>query len=119
MNPVRDTFLETADMASAPLGHTEARRWEEPSALRQLSVRGLAGHLFRGAGAVEAYLDRPEPDVEDLCVSVGIATPELPAEASGEAIRTLVEVARLGHGDAAVLRLTRRERDAVEALRVM
>jgi hypothetical protein len=58
--------------------------------------------------------------VDDLAVSVGLPVPELPAEATGLAIGALVEAARLKHGDVAVLRaLARRERDEVEALRVL
>ena len=57
---------------------------------------------------------------DDLAVSLGVAPPALPGAATGLAITTLVEVARGRHGDVAVLRaLTRRERDAVEALRVI
>jgi hypothetical protein len=210
---VRATFLDTAEVACSVLALPEVgRRWEQPSALRLLSVRGLAGHLLRGAGTVEVYLDRPEPTgaepisaaayyaralpeaeditapihaairergehqasegperlaaeaaevclrlrerlaaepaerlvsvyqgvvirldeylltrlveltlhIEDLCMSVGVPTPELPEAARGAAIDTLVEVARRRHGDTAVLHaLARRERDTVAALRVM
>lgn len=209
---VRAAFLDTAEVAAAVLALPEvAREWDGPSALRLLSVRGLAGHLVRGATTVEVYLDRPEPagepitaaayyaravpdgadltseihtairergeaqaaqgperlaavaaaacvrlrerlhreaagrlvsvhqgvvihldeylltrlveltlHIDDLCVSVGVPTPELPAAAGAAAIGTLVEVARLRHGDTAVLNaLARRERDPGDALRVM
>jgi hypothetical protein len=57
---------------------------------------------------------------DDLAVSLGVALPPLPVAATRRAIVTLVDVARIRHGDAAVLRaLTRRERDEVEALRVI
>lgn len=57
---------------------------------------------------------------DDLAVSVGVALPQLPAAATAVVVDTLVEVARIRHGDAAVVRaLTRRERDTVEALRVI
>ena len=57
---------------------------------------------------------------DDLAVSVGLDTPEFPPVAAGLAIDALVGVALLRHGDLAVLRaLTRRERDDVEALRVL
>jgi hypothetical protein len=57
---------------------------------------------------------------DDLAVSVGLATPEFPPVAAGMAIDALVGVALLRHGDLAVLRaLTRRERDDIEALRVL
>jgi Mycothiol maleylpyruvate isomerase N-terminal domain len=209
---VRAAFLDTVEVACSVLALPEvASRWDEPSALRLLSVRGLAGHLLRGAGTVDVYLDRPEPGgepvtaaayyaralpegddlaspihtairergeeqaaegpervaaaaaracmrlrerlarepagrlvsvyqgvvigldeylltrlvelalhIDDLCVSVGVPTPELPAAARTAAIGTLVEVARLRHGDTAVLHaLARRERDTGAALRVM
>lgn len=58
--------------------------------------------------------------LDDLAVSVAIPTPDVPDDASTLAIEVLVEVARLRHGDLAVLRaLTRRERDAHGALRVL
>jgi hypothetical protein len=209
---VRAAFLDTADLAASVLGRPEvARFWDAPSALRLLSVRGLAGHLLRGATTVEVYLDRPEPTgepidaaeyynralpedddittpihtairergesqaaagprrlaedaaeacarlrgrlatepvgrlmsvyketvirledylrtrlveltlhIDDLCVSVGIPTPEMPGAATSTAIETLLEVARLRHGDVALLRaLARRERDPAAVLRVM
>lgn len=55
--------------------------------------------------------------IDDLCVSVDIATPDIPGV--GSAIRTMVGVARIHHGDVAVLRaLGRRERDPDNVLRV-
>jgi hypothetical protein len=57
---------------------------------------------------------------DDLAVSLGVDPPPLPAAATGLAVATLVDLARLRHGDAAVLRaLARTERDAVAALRVL
>ena len=56
---------------------------------------------------------------DDLAVSLGLEV-ELPAQAAELAIETLLDVARSRHGDLAVLRaLARRERDEVEALRVI
>ncbi|MDB5113840.1 MAG: uncharacterized protein JWL78_910, partial [Chloroflexi bacterium] len=64
---VRGAFLDTAEVACSVLSLPEvARHWDEPSALRLLSVRGLAGHLLRGAGGVDVYLDRPEPGGEPI-----------------------------------------------------
>jgi hypothetical protein len=58
--------------------------------------------------------------IDDLCVSVGVDTPGLPADAADAAVATLVGVARLNHGDLAVLRaLTRRERSDDRVLRVL
>jgi len=57
---------------------------------------------------------------DDLAVSLGVAAPHRDPAATALVIDTLVEVARRRHGDAAVLAaLTRRERDDVEALRVL
>lgn len=54
---------------------------------------------------------------EDLALSVGIEPPEVGA---ADAVDILVGAARLRHGDIAVLRaLSRRERDSVDALRVI
>lgn len=212
MNDIRRTFLDTAEVSRSVLASPQiAERWEEPSALAEFSIRGLAGHLFRGTGSVLAYLDREEPTettpasaavyyslavdesdidsdlhravrekgeaeaaegharllerfdeafeelqarlekeptgrlvrvfkdivlslddylitrlveltihIDDLAVSVGLDTPALPPHATELSIQTLVDVARLRHGDIAVLRgLGRRERDPIEALRVL
>lgn len=58
--------------------------------------------------------------IDDLAASAELEPPVLPAEALETSIRTLIDIARLRHGDVAVLRaLARRERDAVDALRVL
>jgi uncharacterized protein (TIGR03083 family) len=211
MTGVRDLFIETSAVARQLVARPEiAERWEQPSALPEFSIRGLAGHLYRATGSVEAYLDRDEPDGEpidaptyykeavgepdvdsdlhravrergeeaaagghdallrdwdemigrlrrrlaaepqsrrlrvfkdlvltlddylvtrlvelvvhadDLAVSVAVDPPELPRDAYTSAIWCLVDVARIKHGDVAVVRaLTRRERDALQALRVL
>jgi hypothetical protein len=55
---------------------------------------------------------------DDLACSVGIPAPEPDPVAATLVIHALVSLARRRHGDLAVVRaLTRRERDAVEALR--
>lgn len=57
---------------------------------------------------------------DDLAVSLDVPAPALTPAATGLVIATLVDVGRLRHGDTAVVRaLTRRERDSVEALRVI
>jgi uncharacterized protein (TIGR03083 family) len=57
---------------------------------------------------------------DDLAVSLGVELPSLPPAATGLVVGTLVDVARIRHGDVSVLRaLSRRERDAVDALRVL
>ena len=62
MTGIRTTFLATSRLAldfvrSERIGE----RWDGPSALREFSLRGLVGHLYRATGSVEAYLDRTEP----------------------------------------------------------
>lgn len=58
--------------------------------------------------------------VDDLAASAGIETPAMPALATTVAIDALIGIARAKHGDLAVVRaLARRERDIVEALRVI
>jgi mycothiol maleylpyruvate isomerase-like protein len=57
---------------------------------------------------------------DDLAASLDAEPALLSPAATGLVIATLVEVARIRHGDTAVVRaLTRRERDASEALRVI
>ena len=57
---------------------------------------------------------------DDLAVSLDVPAPALPEEAVDVAVGILMEVARIRHGGLAVLRaLARRERDAVQALRVL
>ena len=57
---------------------------------------------------------------DDLAASLGVDPPPLPGAATGLVVSTLVEVARIRHGDIAVVRaLARRERDALGALRVI
>jgi hypothetical protein len=57
---------------------------------------------------------------DDLAVSLDVAPALLSPAVTGLVITTLVEVARLRHGDPAVVRaLSRRERDTAEALRVI
>lgn len=58
--------------------------------------------------------------IDDLAISVGEPTPDMPPEALDLAISALVGLGRHRHGDLAVLRaLVRRERDDVNALRVL
>ena len=57
---------------------------------------------------------------DDLALSLGLPTPWWDERAVDLVVATLVEVARRRHGDVAVLRaLARRERDAIDALRVL
>jgi mycothiol maleylpyruvate isomerase-like protein len=62
MDDALTAFLDAAAMAVRLLELPEvAGHWNQASVLREFSVAGLAGHLFRGMSTVERYLDEPEP----------------------------------------------------------
>lgn len=55
-------YLDAATIAAALLASPEvAERWEEPSALPEMNVSELAGHLARQFTNVPGLLDLPEP----------------------------------------------------------
>ncbi|MHB1445953.1 MAG: hypothetical protein ACYCTI_01250 [Acidimicrobiales bacterium] len=57
---------------------------------------------------------------DDLAASLGQQPPALPGRLVGAVTALLVDVARVRHGEMGVLRaLARRERDVVQALRVI
>jgi hypothetical protein len=63
----RDIFLATARSSHELLSSPEvAIKWNEPSALRHWSVKGLTGHLARATITVENYLDAQEPDEDPI-----------------------------------------------------
>jgi hypothetical protein len=62
MNAI-DAYLGAADQAVALLRKPEvAARWEEPSALAEMTVRGLAGHLAHQVFSVGSALEEPASD---------------------------------------------------------
>lgn len=64
---LRSAYLATAGAAVELLGRgIVGERWDQPSALAELKVSGLAGHLARAVLQVEWVLDRPEPDGEPI-----------------------------------------------------
>ncbi len=73
MPDVRATYLEAAATAVDLLARPEvAGRWHDASALAQLDVAGLAGHLARAVVQVEAVLDADEPSADrELFDAVG------------------------------------------------
>lgn len=107
------------------LDRLTVRLHDEP-ATRQVRVFG--GHAMTLEEYLRTRLVELCVHVEDLALSVrrgpGVDlpddVPDLPDDALGEAVTVLVGAARHRHGNAAVLRaLSRRERDAVGALRVL
>ncbi len=99
------------------LGALRARFTTEPS---DRTLRVAAGIPMRLDDYLVTRILEMVVHADDLAVSIGVPTPEFPPAATGATIDCLVGVARIRHGDTAVVRaLTRRERDQVEALRVM
>jgi hypothetical protein len=81
-------------------------------------LRARGGELLRLDEYLRTRLIELSTHIDDLCVSLRHPTPEIPG--IDIAIDTLVAVAVHRHGSLAVLRgLARRERDRVEALRVL
>ena len=67
MDDARPAFLDAAATAVRLLERPEvAGHWAGASVLREFSVAGLAGHLFRGMSTVGRYLDEPEPSAADV-----------------------------------------------------
>jgi hypothetical protein len=59
---VRISFLAAAGVSRDVLGNPAvAAAWQQPSAVRRLSVGGLCGHLARATLVVADYLAAPEP----------------------------------------------------------
>ena len=60
---VRQAYLDAAAIAGDLVGRREVGdKWNEPSVLPELTVRGLAGHLARAVLQVEWFLDMPVGD---------------------------------------------------------
>jgi len=63
----RGIYLDVADAAAHLLAAPEvAARWEEPSALAEMSVRALAGHLAGQVFFIPAVLAEPVPVEEPI-----------------------------------------------------
>lgn len=57
---IRDVFFAACETGRQVLAAPQvAQAWERPSALEQMTVGALAGHLMRAVTSVDAYLDRP------------------------------------------------------------
>ena len=67
---IRNAFLETASEARALITtHDVQRLWNEPSALRGLTVGALAAHLGRAISTVEFYVHVALPDSPRVAVT--------------------------------------------------
>ncbi len=66
MHETRLTFLAAAAEARTALVHADVEaRWDEPSALAEMTVGALAAHLTRAVTTVQAYLRHPVSKVEE------------------------------------------------------
>lgn len=62
MTPIRELYLQVAAATADLLGTPEvAEHWDEPSALAEFTVRGLAGHLAGQVFFLPAMLAEPVP----------------------------------------------------------
>ncbi len=63
---VRSSFLELLPAVRAILADDAvARAWEEPSALEQMTVGMVAGHLLRAVVTLDRYIGGGEPELTD------------------------------------------------------
>ncbi|HEX7126342.1 MAG TPA: maleylpyruvate isomerase N-terminal domain-containing protein [Thermodesulfobacteriota bacterium] len=90
-----------------------------PAEPRDRLVAVTGGHVMRLDDYLVTRMVEITVHTDDLAVSLGLATPDWPRAVSDAVVDHLVAAARHRHGDLAVIRaLARRERDAVDALRV-
>ena len=120
---VRDAFLATAAEARGLIAsRSVAAKWNEPSALDDLTVGAVAGHLARAAFVVIGYLDAsdPDPDAVELLTADQyfeqiVPPPEMSEELhAGIRARAAAEAAE-GH-DALLARLDAMLRELDERL---
>ena len=110
MNEIRRTFLDTTAVAVQLLSAPEvAARWDDPSALEEFRMRGLAGHLARATTSVEHYLDREagadgEPITAPQYYSAAVEDPDIHSSLH-QAIRQRGEEAASGGHAATVASL--------------
>ncbi|HZQ28032.1 MAG TPA: maleylpyruvate isomerase N-terminal domain-containing protein [Acidimicrobiales bacterium] len=101
---MRAMFLATSRVALDLLGRPEVgKAWDEPSALAEFTVRGLAGHLTRAVGSVEAYLDRDEPPADQVIdaahyYAAALATVDITSDQHAAIRQRGEEAAAGGHG---------------------
>jgi len=68
--PVKDSYVEAANQVVNLLANPRvASRWDRPSALPQMTVGALAGHLGRSVLQVETYLAAESPPIDAPCLT--------------------------------------------------
>lgn len=101
----------------AAVGSLRDRLESEPPTRKVTVFGGLTMHLddYLVTRTIECIVH-----ADDLAVSVELPTPAFDQDAVDLVIATMIGIARLRHGDLAVVRaLSRRERDELDALRVL
>lgn len=98
---VRSLVLEAVEAAAELMSRPSVgAAWDEPSALADMTVGGLAAHLVRAAGATVAYLDRTPIDAEpdgDLLTPVTYFHAALDAPIHEQIKRVSADEAGIGH----------------------
>jgi hypothetical protein len=100
----REAFLEAFEAAGAVLRRAEVRAsWEHESALKEFSVKGLAGHLVRAGARIEVYLDEEPPTGEPIPAPLYfVAGLRVMDEADNERVRNDGEATSAGGWEALI-----------------
>ncbi|MEX1005793.1 MAG: maleylpyruvate isomerase N-terminal domain-containing protein [Acidimicrobiia bacterium] len=69
---IREVFLDSAGESRIVLASRDvSAAWDRPSALDEMTVGALAGHLMRAVTGVDAYLDTPAPPGDEVLDAPG------------------------------------------------
>ena len=96
---IRSAFLQAASEAANLVGRRDlGDKWNERSALSEMEIGALAGHLARAVLTVHWYLDMPEPDPPTISAGEYFAgmTPEVDAAANVAIRERAVDAAKGG-----------------------
>ena len=96
---IRNAFLQAAGEAATLVGRRDlGERWNDPSALPELEIGALAGHLARAVLTVHWYLDMPEPEPPTISAGEYFATVtnEIDSEANAAIRERAAEAAKGG-----------------------
>ena len=121
---VRQRASDAALAGQAQVAAQLAQCWSRLTELLSVEPPGRVLSVIGGlAITLDEYLVTRTVElvthIDDLAASIDVPTPTLPEAALVTAVDCMVEIARLRHGDLAVVRaLARRERDPLAALRV-
>ena len=69
----RSSFLSAAALACEMVSSSRvAERWQDPSALAEFSVGGIAGHTYLAARILERRLDTEVPEDPEVVDALGL-----------------------------------------------